>query len=51
MECNTKWLIWMLKNWKKKIQNIYILGFGFNKGPLNLNNNYVKSSQFCKLLS
>ncbi len=20
------------------------LGFGFNKGPLNLNNNYIKSS-------
>ncbi len=26
-------------------------GFGFNKGPLNLNNNYIKGSQFCKLLS
>jgi len=28
-----------------------ILGFGFNKGPLNLNNDCIKSSQFCKKLS
>ncbi len=24
------------------------MGFGFNKGPLNLNNECIKSSQFCK---
>ncbi len=27
------------------------LGFGFNNGLLNLNNNCIKSSQFCKLLN
>ncbi len=36
---------------KIKIEKKIILGFGFNKRPLNLNNNYIKSSQFCKLLS
>jgi hypothetical protein len=29
MECSVKWLIWMLKNSKKKKKK---LGFGFNKG-------------------
>jgi hypothetical protein len=40
----------MLKNSKKKIKKI-ILGFGFNKGPLNLNNNCIKSNQFYKVLT
>jgi hypothetical protein len=40
-----KWLIWVLKN-----SNKFILGFDFNKGPLNLNNSCIKSNQFCKLL-
>jgi len=34
----------------KKFKNI-ILGFDFNKGPLNLNNSCIKISQFCKLLN
>jgi len=34
----------MLKNSKK-----YILGFGFYKGPLNLNNNYIKSSSILQI--
>jgi hypothetical protein len=33
MESSAKWLIWMLKNSKKTV-----LGFGFNKRSLNLNN-------------
>ncbi len=33
-----------MKNEKKK-------GFGFNNGPLNLNNGCNKSNQFCKLLN
>jgi hypothetical protein len=35
---------------KIKIEKKYF-GFDFNEGPLNLNNNCIKSSQFCKLLS
>ncbi len=27
------------------------MGFGFNKGPLNLNKNCIKNNQFWKLLS
>jgi hypothetical protein len=50
MECNVKWLIWMLKNSKQKFKKNN-LGFGFNKGPLNLNNSCIKSNQFCKLLN
>jgi hypothetical protein len=50
MEFSAKWLIWMSKNSKQK-NNKNILGFGFNEGPLNLNNSYIKSSQFCKLLN
>jgi hypothetical protein len=30
-----KWLIWVLRNSKKKIEKTK-LGFGLNKGPLNL---------------
>ncbi len=43
-----KWLIWVLKNSKIEKKN---LGFGFNERPLKLNNNCIKSNQFCKLLS
>ncbi len=32
---------------KFKIQK-NILGFGFSKGPLNLNNNCTTNTQFCK---
>jgi hypothetical protein len=46
-----KWFNMNVEEFKIKIEKIYILGFGFNKGPLNLNNGYIKSSQFCKLLS
>jgi len=35
---------------KEKIQK-KIIGFGFNKGPLNLNNSCIKSNQFYQLLS
>jgi hypothetical protein len=41
----------MLKIFKKRIQKTKKLGFGCNKRPLNLNNNCIKNSQFCKLLS
>jgi len=34
-----------------KTEKQIILGFGFKKGPLNLNNNCFKSIQFCKFLS
>jgi hypothetical protein len=51
MEFGAKWLIWVLKNSKNQNQKEIIMGFGFNKGPLNLNNNCIKSNQFCKLLS
>jgi hypothetical protein len=37
-------------NVEKEIEN-KIMGFGCNKGPLNLNYNYIESSQFCKLLN
>jgi hypothetical protein len=40
-----------VEEFKIKIEKKIILGFGFNKGPLNLNNNYIKNSQFWKLLS
>jgi hypothetical protein len=37
----------------EKFKNIYfkniILGFGFNKRPLNLNNDCIKNSQICIL--
>jgi hypothetical protein len=36
---------------KIKLKKKIILGFGFSKGPLNLNNSCIKNSQFCKLLS
>ncbi len=36
---------------KIKIEKQIILGFGFYKGPLNLNNNCIESSQFFKLLN
>jgi hypothetical protein len=36
---------------KFKTIQIYILGLGFNKRPLNLINSYIKSSQFYKLLN
>ncbi len=51
MEWSVKWLIWMLNNLKEKFKNKIKLGFGFYKRPLNLNNNCIKSNQFCKLLS
>ncbi len=35
----------------KKNSKKNILGFGFNEGPLNLNNDYIKSNQFCKNLN
>ncbi len=35
MECNAKWLIWMLKNSKQKFTK-NILGFGFNKKTFEL---------------
>jgi hypothetical protein len=50
MECNAKWLIWMLNNSKNNSKKV-ILGFGFNKGLLNLNNSCIKNNQICKLLS
>jgi hypothetical protein len=39
-----------VKKFKIKIQKNYF-GFRFNKGLLNLNNNYIKNNQFYKLLS
>jgi hypothetical protein len=39
-----------VEEFKIKIQNKHLC-FGFNKGPLNLNKNWIKSSQFYKLLS
>jgi hypothetical protein len=39
-----------VEEFKTKIQKKY-LGFGFNKKPLTLNNNCIKSSQFYKLLN
>jgi hypothetical protein len=41
----------IVEEFKIKIEKKIILGFDFNKGPSNLNNNCIKSSQFCKLLS
>jgi hypothetical protein len=39
-----------VEEFKKKFKKI-ILGFGFNKGALNLNNSCIKKNQFYKLLS
>jgi hypothetical protein len=39
-----------VEEFKTKIQK-KIFWFGFNKGPLNLNNNGIKINQFCKLVN
>ncbi len=39
-----------VEEFKTKIQK-KINCYGFNKRPLNLNNNCIKSNQFCKLLN
>jgi len=39
------------EEFKIKIQKKINLGFGFNKGPLNLDNSCIKRNQFCNLLS
>jgi len=36
-----------VEKFPKKI-NLKKKGFGFNKGPLNLNNDCIKNNQFCK---
>ncbi len=40
-----------VEEFKTKIHKKLILGFGFNKRPLNLNNSYIKNNPFCKLLN
>jgi hypothetical protein len=35
-----------VEEFKTRIQILFIFGFGFNKGLLNLNNNYIKAVNF-----
>jgi hypothetical protein len=35
-----------VEEFKKKIEKNNILGFGFNKRPLNLKNNCIKNTHF-----